>query len=46
MSSSVVSKPARYHPVSVILHWAVVLLIVAAGSDVETHYSFWADCTA
>ena len=36
-SSAVVSKPNRYHPVTVALHWAVVLLVVAtvkfAGDD-------------
>jgi len=30
MSNSVNSKVSRYHPVTVILHWAVVLLMVAA----------------
>ncbi|MCL4531283.1 MAG: cytochrome b/b6 domain-containing protein [Chloroflexi bacterium] len=30
MSNSVVSKASRYHPISVILHWAVVLLMFAA----------------
>ena len=37
MSNSIVSKSARYHPISVILHWAVVLLmgvaVMTAGDD-------------
>ncbi len=37
MSSSIVSKPGRHHPISVILHWAVVLLmgaaVLTAGDD-------------